>query len=58
MSAKPQQTADQPRFCPDGVPLPFQAPKRKIPGGLGDSVPSSPQAFNQNGLSAFANYKP
>jgi hypothetical protein len=22
-----------------GMPLPFQAPKRKIPGGLGDSVP-------------------
>jgi hypothetical protein len=22
-----------------GMPLPFQAPKRKISGGLGDSVP-------------------
>ena len=32
-------TMGQARFAPLGMPLPFQAPKRKILGGLGDSVP-------------------
>ena len=48
--------------CRLGMPLPFQAPKRKIPGGLGDSVPqvlrSSFCGFSPFPLlSSFANYK-
>ena len=46
-----------------GMPLPFQAPKRKIPGGLGDSVPQKccnvvALIVLKSSVSPFANYTP
>ena len=45
------------------MPLPFQAPKRKIPGGLGDSVPQMccnvvALIVLKSSVSPFANYTP